>query len=87
MLRKVRKNAIVINHYLHLTCLSAGSAAEIKTGPTANIMLYLPIFFVVNMLGSLPKPYPRLGDLMNILLISMSGSDYFLADKTEDPVP
>lgn len=81
------KNAVVINHYLHLTCLSAGSAAEIKTGPTANITLYLPIFLVVNTLGSLPKLCPRPGELMGIDLINMSRSHFFLADKTEDPIP
>lgn len=63
------KNAIVINHSLHLTCLSAGSAAEIKTSPTANVILYLPISLGVNMLGFLLQPYPRPGELMEIHLL------------------
>ena len=37
-----------INHYLHFTCLSAGSAAEIKTGATANTPIPLPVFLVLN---------------------------------------
>lgn len=62
------KNA-VINHCLHLTCLSACSAAEVKTSPSINICLYLATFLVPNMLGSPPMP----GDLVGIDLINMPG--------------
>ena len=76
------RESIYTQKNLNVTCLSAGSAAEIIPGPTANITVHLPVFLVVSMLCSLP----RTGKLMEIDLINMSGSDYFLADKTEDTI-
>lgn len=53
-----------INHYLHFTCLSAGSAAEIKTGVTANIPMPLPVFLLLNTSGSLTSVHCGPGEVM-----------------------
>lgn len=72
----------MINHYLHLTCPSACSAAEMKAGLSINICLYLATYLVPIMLGSPPMP----GDLRGIGLINVPESDYFFAGKTENPI-